>query len=584
VARVALVTNAGFADLIEIGRQDRPDIYALHPEKPPPLVARELRFEVASRAWPDPGGGGALVTVSRPARAELARLARALGRSGAESVAIGLLHSYASPQDEVAIASALAPLGLPITCSAELLPEHREYERFSTAVVNAALVPLMRAYLGSIAPRLAGARLVLLQSTGGTLAAERAAREPVRVLYSGPAGGVVGARHAASEAGLDAFVGLDMGGTSSDVCFEGAGGAERALEAPRVAGYPVGVPALDLHTIGCGGGSLVRVDAGGILHVGPESAGADPGPVAYGTSAIPTVTDAHVLLGHVAAGPFLGGKLALDGEAVERAFAALARRLGCSATDAARAVLDVARASMRRALGVMTMQRGQDPARLALVAFGGAGGLHACALAGALGMRGALVPSLPGALSARGMTAAEAQLDLVDTVLAPLDTLSRGALRERLDALVAQARRELGEHGAGRALDVRATLDLRYRGQSFEVRVPSVPDVAAEFHRAHELDLALVCLRVRARGRRRAAVPPRVRARGVPASARRGSRPIVLGRRVRAAVLEREALPPGCAFTGPALVEEYSGTTLVPDGWKARVTAGGHLWLARNAR
>lgn len=597
VARVALVTNEGFADLLEIGRGDRPDIYALHPERPAPLVPRARRFEVASRVWPA-RRGGALERVRAPSARELARLVRAVARSGAESLAIGLLHSYADARDEQALARALARLGLPITCSAALLAEHREYERFSTAVVNAALVPLMRAYLGSVEPRLAPARLSLLQSTGGTLPAARACEEPVRVLFSGPAGGVVGATRAAAQAGFAAFVGLDMGGTSTDVAFHAAGSAagvrgerplEQAVEPQRVAGHPVGVPALDIHTIGCGGGSLVRIDAGGILHVGPESAGADPGPVAYGRSDVPTVTDAHVLLGHVASGPFLGGRLELDRGAVERAFARLARRLGCTAQDAARAVLDVARAAMRRALGVMTMQRGQDPARLPLVAFGGAGGLHAAALAASLGMRGALVPRFPGALSAHGMTVAEPQLDLVDTVLAPLSALDHRARKRRLSALVERAERELRAQGAARrTLRCEATLDLRYHGQSFELRLADSPAAAADFHRAHARlygyalegrEIELVCLRVRARiaSPLSAARPPRAKA--LPRRAVREHRNVAFERSRRTPVIERERLPAGCTFTGPALIEEYSGTTLVPPGWRARVGAGGHLWL-----
>jgi len=593
VARVALVTNEGFADLLEIGRQDRPDIYALHPEKPEPLVPRARRFEVGSRVWPALDGRG-LETVRTPSRTELARLARAVEKSGAQSIAIGLLHSYADPSGERDLAEVLARLGLPITCSAALLPEHREYERFSTAVVNAALVPLMQAYLGTLASRLGGTRLSLLQSTGGTLPAGAAALEPVRVLFSGPAGGVVGAALAAREAGFEAFVGLDMGGTSTDVAFHeersAEGAAEHALEPPRVAGFPVGVPALDIHTIGCGGGSLVAVDAGGILHVGPASAGADPGPVAYGKSDLPTVTDAHVLLGHVASGPFLGGRLELDVEAVRRAFARLSKRLGCSPHEAARAVLDVARASVRRALGVMTMQRGKDPARLPLVAFGGAGGLHAAALSASLGMRGALVPRHPGALSALGMTAAEPQLDLVDTVLAPLAALDRRARKKRLGELVGRAERELRSQGA-RQRDLRctATLDLRYHGQSFELRLPESSDPAADFRRAHERlygyalqerEIELVCLRVQARVARPASKPRQPRACKLPRSAVRAHRPAVFEREQRTPVIEREQLPLGCAFAGPVLIEEYSGTSLVPPGWRARVTAGGHLWLS----
>jgi N-methylhydantoinase A len=595
IAQVALVTNQGFGDLLEIGRQERPEIYALHPRKQPALVPEERRFEIASRAWPAPGGGR-LVQVQSVGERELARLRRAIARSGATSIAVCLLHSYAEPALEERVARALAPLGLPITCSAQVLREHREYERFSSAVVNAALVPLMRDYLGALGPALSGARLSLLQSSGGTLAAAECAASPVRVLFSGPAGGVVGAAQAAAEAGFSDFVGLDLGGTSTDVAFHGqawhaGGGAEQTLEPVRIAGHPVAVPALDIHTIGCGGGSLVRRDPGGILHVGPESAGAEPGPVAYGRSEALTLTDAHVLLGQLGTGAFLGGALALDEAAVRRAFARLARGLGAAPAEAARAVLDVARAGMRRAIGVMTMQRGVDPARLPLVAFGGAGGLHACALAASLGMRGALVPLHPGALSARGMTAAEPRRDLEHTLLRPLAELGARRRARLFAELVERARDELrSERVAARSIALELSLDLRYQGQSFELRVPEGRDPERAFHRAHralygyaleDRAVELVCLRVRAAARAR---PPRrrsVRAHSLPGAAVRESRTIHFDRPRRTRVIERAALPPGCTFAGPARIEEYSGTTLVPPGWMARVTAHGHLWLTR---
>jgi len=587
VARTAFVTDEGFADVLEIGRQDRPELYALEPEKPAPLVPRERRFEVHHRLAPR--ADGTLERLKRPTRAELVRLAKRLLASGAESVAIGLLHAYARPEAEQELARALRSTGLPLTCSATLLCAHREYERFSTAVVNAALVPLMRSYLGSIEARLGGARLSLLQSTGGTLAAARAAEEPARVLFSGPAGGVVGATRAAREAGLGAFVAFDMGGTSTDVAFREEDGEapSRAREPVRIAGHPVAVPTLDLHTIGCGGGSLVTVDAGGILHVGPASAGADPGPVAYGRSRIPTVTDAHVLLGHLGRGAFLGGKLVLDLEAVERAFAELAARLGSRPVEAAQAVLDVARAAMRRALGVMTMQRGVDPARLALVAFGGAGGLQAAALAHALGMRAALVPRHPGALSALGMTAAEPAIERELTLLQPLERVPAARRAALFRELEVEARRSLA--GAGR-LQLERTLDLRYAGQSFELSVPAGRAPAQDFHAAHarlygyalaERELELVALRLVARVPERHARLAAPRSRALPRAAVREHVPAWFGRRLRVPVIERDSLEPGCRFTGPARVEEYSGTTLVPPGWHARVSAGEHLVLER---
>ncbi|HVS10614.1 MAG TPA: hydantoinase/oxoprolinase family protein [Planctomycetota bacterium] len=594
-ARTALVTNAGFVDLIEIGRQDRPELYALHPQKPEPLVPRELRFEIAQRSWPSPDGRG-LTHVKAPSRADLERLARRLKRAAPEAVAVCLLHSYADPEIERRVARALGSLGVPVTCSADILREHREFERFSTALVNAALAPRMKGYLEDLARALPGARLSLLQSSGGTLSAERAAAEPVRVLLSGPAGGVVGARRAAHEAGFSRLVGLDMGGTSTDVAFQGAESGEvPRTEVPRVAGHPVAVPSLDIHTIGCGGGSLVTLDAGGALHVGPESAGADPGPVCYGRSDRLTVTDAHVLLGHIASGAFVDGALPLDVDGVRRAFEKLARKLGVAPHAAAQGVLSVARAAMRRALGVMTMQRGQDPESLPLVAFGGAGGLHATALAASLRMAAALVPRGPGVLSALGMASADALRDLSESVLAPLDQTPRAERRAAFARMRTQGRRQLADEGyPSRAIEFEESLDLRYRGQSFEIRVREGRNPAESFQRSHERlyghrledrEIELVQLRLRAIVRRPLPAPRKARARKLPAEAVTGERRAWFEtssgtpRQARARVIDRERLAPGHRFDGPALVEEYSGTTLVPPLWNARVSAGGHLLL-----
>ncbi|MFT5154201.1 MAG: N-methylhydantoinase A, partial [Planctomycetota bacterium] len=396
-ARVAMVTNQGFLDLIEIGRQDRPELYALEPKKADALVPRQRRFEINQRSAPD--SNGKVVRLSQPTAQQLDALRQAISQSDAESVAICLLHSYADPAIETEIGEALRELGLPITCSSQVLPTYREVERFSTALVNAASVPVLRSYLTRLEQGLGGASLAILQNSGGTISAREAADEPVRVLLSGPAGGVVGAARAAREAGLGDIVTLDMGGTSTDVAFHSAdGGVTSIVRDARVADHPIAVPTLDLHTIGCGGGSIVYVDKGGILHVGPRSAGADPGPVCYGRGDEPTVTDAHVLLGHVRGegGSFMDGALALDTDRVHLAFEVIGKQLGVAPTIAAQGVLDVARAAMRRALGVKTMQRGSDPAHVPLVSFGGAGGLSAAALAKSLGMPGALIPAMPG--------------------------------------------------------------------------------------------------------------------------------------------------------------------------------------------
>jgi N-methylhydantoinase A len=605
VARTALVTNRGLADVLEIGRQDRPELYALHPVKTSRLVPRELCFEVAQRSWPDPDGRGT-VEVERPSRAELARLRRELARAAPESIAVGLLHAYADPGIEERVGRALRSLGVPISLSAALHREYREVERFSTAVVNAALVPVVAGYIEHLARALGErSRLELLQSSGGTIPAAQAAREPVRVLLSGPAGGVIGAARAAREAGHMRMVGLDLGGTSADVStYDHGARTGLARESLAIAGQTVSVPSLDIHTIGCGGGSLLRVEQG-VLRVGPESAGADPGPVAYGHSDEPTLTDAHVLLGHVASGPFLGGALELDHDRVARAFERLGARLGVRPLEAAQGALEVARASMRRALSVMTMQRGQDPRTLPLVAFGGGGGLHAAALVAGLGMPEALVPRGPGVLSAWGMTQADALQDLSASVLAPLSAVSAAERARLARELAREGRARLAEAGhAARAIEVEVALALRYAGQSFELEIADglrpgpLARLVARFHAEHERlygwrlddgEVELVHLRVRALVRRPWRAPPRARARVLPRAAVLGLRALHLdppagARRRRAALrvprIDRARLEPGHRFEGPALVEEYSGTTLVPPRWHAEVTPGGHLRLS----
>lgn len=589
-ARAALVTNTGFRDAIEIGRQDRPELYALHPVKPEPLVPRNLRFELDQRSWP--GENGVLTNVSRPTRDDYRNLARAIKRSGAESIAICLLHAYADPAIEEDVASALAPLGLPITTSAGILCEYREYERFSTACANAVLVPVMQSYLERLRPGLGGARLSILQSNGGTLPAERAATEPARVVLSGPAGGVVGAARAARAAGYDNIVTLDMGGTSTDVAFHGSRARlEDSVSTARVGDLPIALPSLDIHTIGCGGGSVVHLDAGGILHVGPRSAGADPGPVCHGRGDELTVTDAHVKLGHIRDGHFLRGGMSLDIDAVERGFEALGKRLTASPTAAAEAVLEVARAAMRRAIGVMTMQRGHDPRDLPLVAFGGAGGLSAAALADGLELPCALVPATPGCLSAFGLASADAIADQSRTLLEDLGRWPAKARRLVMRELAEAAAGELREAGHRKKdIDFEYRLDLRYRGQSFEIALSERFDagVEEEFHSRHEKfygwrldsrEVELVNLRARAVVASPDPELPRPRAKAMPGSARVGERQAWFGRMVRSAVIDRARLKAGHHFEGPALVEEYSGTTVVPPGWRARVVRGGHLEL-----
>src|SRR5712671_356672 len=394
--RTAFVTNHGFEDLIEIGRQERSALYALEPSRPELPVPRALRLGVDCRRGP----GGVLL---RPlTAAAIARTVRQLRRLRPQAVAIGLLHSPADPRDERRLAGAVraALPGVVVTCSADLLPAYGEFERFSAAILNAAIAPLVSAYAARLVAGIGNGRLRLLRSSLGLLTETEARDFPARAMFSGPAGGVLATAAVAKACGFATAAALDMGGTSTDVCLVQKG--ERTDQG-RINGLPLPLPSVAVHTVGCGGGSTAFCDRGGALRVGPHSAGADPGPACYGRSDQPTVTDAHMVLGHLDAHTLLGGALPVDAEASVRALERLARKLGLSLRRTAAGILEVADIQMTRALMVITVERAVDPAHVPLVAYGGAGGLHAAALATRLGMPSVLVPVHPGAFSAIGL-------------------------------------------------------------------------------------------------------------------------------------------------------------------------------------
>jgi N-methylhydantoinase A len=574
-AGVVLLTTAGFEDVLEIGRQVRPLIYALEPRRPAPLVPRARRIGVRERVLAD----GAIETPLRPS--EIARVVAAVARTGAPAVAVCLLHSYATPVHEARLGRALGGRGLHVTVSHRLLREYREYERVATTVVNAYVAPAMVHHVRALAAAVPG-RLRVMQSSGGLVGAALACAEPVRTILSGPAGGVVGAADRAGRAGIRRIVTLDMGGTSADVSLVDGGVAYRTETA--IAGLPVRVPAIDIHTVGAGGGSLARLDAGRALRVGPESAGAEPGPACYGRGTEPTVTDANLVLGRVVETQFLGGEMPLDRARAQRAIAGLARRLGRSAVATAAGIVRVANATMERALRVISVERGHDPRDFTLVAFGGAGGLHAAELAAALGMRRVYVPRQPGLLSAWGVLAADVERDRGRTLRAvePPDRTLETIFRDLLRA----ARRDLGRDGV-RARAVERVLEVRYAGQAHEVAVPFGPRWRHAFHHAHERlfghadpgrPVEVVTLRLRARGGGGAHAgdpPPRGRGRGALAV-----RAVVFDGRARPTVVHRrEDLPVGRRLLGPAVICEYSATTLVPPRWTMRIDRLGGLLL-----
>lgn len=580
-ARVVLVTNEGFEDVIEIGRQDRPQLYALVGHRPPPLVARDDRLGIAGRLGPD---GEEITELDRE---RLASLADEIQSRAGESVAVCFLHSYANPRHEDAVAEALEGLGLPLSVSSRLLPEFREYERTSTTVMNAYVAPLMDRYLGRLANEAGADRVTIMGSNGGALPIERARREPVHTVLSGPAGGVVGALTWAKRAGHDSILSFDMGGTSTDVSL--CPGRPLRTREFGIGGQPAAIPVIDINTVGAGGGSIARVDPGGALRVGPRSAGARPGPICYGDGGTEvTVTDAHVWLGRLPADAFLGGDRTLDRDSVEGPLREIADRLGGSLDDAAEGVLAVADTAMERALRVISVERGYDPVDFAVVAFGGAGGLHVAELTDRLGARKALVPPDPGLLSAYGMLASPVTREASRTVL--LDTEREGLdarLEEALQELEESARGSMVDEGvAAEVLSVERGVDVRYRGQSFELGVMA-DGWRERFHAAHEerygyrrpeTPLEAVTARVIV-----SAPPAALDAIGVDEAdgdPETSPRRVVQGGREHDTLsVWRHDLRAGHKLDGPLIVQEYSGTTWVPPEWRLTVDGWGCLHL-----
>ena len=593
-AVTAFVTTKGFGDALAIGRQARPDIYALEPTRPEPLVPSARRFEARERVT---AGGTVLIPLDE---SEVARVADAVVASGAESVAVCLLFSFLHPEHEQALARALAERGLAVSASVEVLPEYREYERMSTTVANAFVSPVMTRYLQQIEQRLrvVGARrLRVMQSDGGSISAAVAGRLAVRTVLSGPAGGVAGAFASGKAAGFEQLITFDMGGTSTDVSL--LPGRPLYRTDLSIDGLPVRTPAIDIHTVGAGGGSIAFIDAGGALRVGPESAGADPGPACYGRGDRPTVTDAQLLLGRLRAESFLGGRMSIDPAAAERAI----RSLGESAdVDAlAAAIVQVANVNMERAIRVISVERGYDPRDFTLLAFGGAGPLHACDLAEALTIPRILVPSHPGVLSAFGMVVADITRDYVEPLLLRLDA-------ERDDAArVASAFARMKERGLAELAEaaesgeplVERSLDMRYAGQSYEVAVDAPSDDPAvwncDFHTAHaaryghahpDRPVEVVNARLRLRLPAAASEPAAAREPEAEQAAPKPQEyaPVWFGRRRRTPIFARDDLAAGTRLRGPAIVTQMDTTTVINPGWTARCDARGNLVLQRSER
>jgi N-methylhydantoinase A len=658
-ARTALVTTAGFEDAIEIGRQARPKLYDFFFDRIEPLVPADLRFGIEERTASD----GEILTSPTPA--DLKSLASQLTAKRPESIAISLLFSFANPKNELAIVEALKPLGVPLSISHQILPEFREYERTSTVVINAYLQPVMQRYLENVErraeqlhldqpvkyhlerpakyrlerrfsagaeqpesarveqrfsaalrqPKLTGAlapevsqhnRIFVMQSNGGITALAAAAREPVRTVLSGPAGGVVGAAATARASGFPRIIAFDMGGTSTDVSL--VEGEITTANDAQVAGLPVSVPMLDIHTVGAGGGSLARFDAAGVLRVGPESAGADPGPICYGRGMQPTVTDANLLLGRLQPVNFLGGDFTLDLDRTRRITQHWLKQQGSplSLETFAAGVVRVVNATMEKAIRVVSIERGRDPRDFALVAFGGAGALHACALAEALSIPHVIVPALPGALSALGILVSDVVKDYSRTILQRVSgKLPSAQLDREFSALQKQAAEDFQKEAWQGSANYRRSVDIRYRGQGYELNLPFTKNLFADFQKEHQRrycyahpnrELELVTLRLRATLKSPKLETKKAHVHGIdhmgmaalgcPGRAKPGSlstpkAPVVFeGKKLDTPIHSRESLKPGKTYLGPAIITEYSATTVIPPNKHFHLDPAGNLLIS----
>ena len=599
--RTAFITNYGLRDLLSIGRQARRELYNLNPQLIEPPVPRDLCLETGGRLSAE---GEELEALSDD---ELAKLKSSLEKLAPQAVAINLLFSWLDNQYEKRIAE-IIPKGLFVSRSSAVLPEYREYERGITTWLNASVGPIVEGYLQRLCKGIPKAKVSVMQSAGGTIEAEQASEQAVHLLLSGPAGGMAGVKHIGQLANEYRLLGFDMGGTSTDVslvdgeatdgmgCDKEASGKDVGLQLTtegKIGPYPVGVPMVDIHTIGAGGGSIARVDGGGLLQVGPESAGADPGPACYGKGGTePTVSDANLVLGRLRGDAFLGGGMSLDETAARTAVAFVAEPLGLSVEAAAQGIIDVANENMARALRVMSVQRGIDPAELTLACFGGAGGLHVCALAESLGMKKALVPIHAGVLSALGMLIAPRARHLSRTMNRLLSTVDETSFENEVKKLAKQGRQALKkEDFAEKEIETSTSVDVRYLGQTYVINLPwdNAWQTAEAFHIKHEslyghrlgLEIELVNLRVKVEGPRPVISINQTKKleSGSVIGDAVAQKVSLVGINKPVSIYARDSLSVDVKISGPALITETVSTTYIAPGWECVMDKHGSLLL-----
>ena len=589
--RIALVTTAGFEDILAIGRQTRRELYALQPEERFELIPAGRRFGIRERML---ASGQVERAVNR---AEVRKVIAKIRKSGSEAVAVCLLHAYANSKNEDVVAEELARAGLLASVSSRLLPEHREFERMSTTATNAYLMPVMDRYLRELDRQLGQAELRIMQSNEGYISPARARLEPIKTALSGPAGGAVGARVLAQAAGFPDIISFDMGGTSTDVSL--IEGRIRRTHESRIGDFPIRLPVIDIHSVGAGGGSIAHTDRGGSLRVGPQSAGADPGPACYGKGELPTVTDANLCLGRLDPEFFLGGRMRIHPDRSRAAVGALARRIRKSARETALGIVAIANANMEKAIRVISVERGFDPRAFALFSFGGAGGMHAVEMAAHLSMPTVIVPRNAGVLSAFGLLMADSIKDYTKSLMKPDSLVTLAGLEAEFRSLEEASVRDMKEDGfAAKDVVLERSLDCRYLGQSYEIDVPYRKARTAgrafleSFHRRHQKlysyhhdrrPVEIVNLRVKA-----VAVTPKIplvrepERRTLDPKAVIRKQPIFYGRNAAdGLVIDRSKLRPENALRGPALLIDPESTTFLPPGYAARVDGYSNLIIRK---
>lgn len=575
--RIALITTRGFEDILFIGRQTRRRLYSLRGETRVPLLNRQLCFGIEERT----SASGKVE--KKVILAGLRKVIEKIIKSKAETVAVSLINSYADSSNEKIVSRELKKKKIMVSVSSEILPEHREYERTATTAVNAYLMPVISRYLKDLMKKMRRAELRIMQSNEGYISPAKAKSEPIRTAFSGPAGGVVGAFHLARAAGFQNIITFDMGGTSTDVSLIES--EIRRTNESLIGDFPIRIPIIDIHSIGAGGGSIAHLDRGGSLRVGPQSAGADPGPACYGRGSFPTVTDANLVLGRLVPEFFLGGRMKIFTEKSREALENLAGKIKKTALETAVGIVEIANASMEKAIRVISIERGFDPRNFALFSFGGAGGMHAADIASHLKIPKVIVPKNAGVLSAFGLLLTDSVKDYSRSILKAVEKTSREELEKHFEELREKSLK--GMQGEGFRKDevrIYPFLDLRYLGQSYEITIPykvestSGSSFVADFHQAHrklysyhheQRPVEIVNIRVKAVG-----AGKKIRLKRLPLKGKNPERAFVKkqsihhnGKTYQAAVFNKSLLVPGNRLSGPALIVDSESTTFLPPSY-----------------